>query len=210
VDDALDALDGDLALVEAAGDALGEALDLVLLAEAHVLVVEARQQVLLGQVVEVAHLGGDVGEDGGDLVLRVEPARREQVHLDDGVAGGVIVEGGGGDEAAALLGGGGGLGEGIWEGLWGGEAGFLGGVVGVGLAVGDEAGGLASVWLGDWSCLQVGTVAPHPDGSHWEGGLGGRRAAGQRWTEAHEDDGREAVVLARTGRREGLSLVPCT
>src|SRR6202012_5132721 len=31
VDDRLDALDGDLALVEAAGDALGEALDLALL-----------------------------------------------------------------------------------------------------------------------------------------------------------------------------------
>jgi hypothetical protein len=139
VNDGLDALDGDLALVEAAGDALGQALDLVLLADAHVLVVEARQQVLLGQVVELAHLGSDVGENGGDLVLGVEPARRQQVHLDDGVSGGVVVEGGGGDEAAALLGGGGRLGEGIGEGLGGGEAGLLGGVVGVGLAVGDES-----------------------------------------------------------------------
>lgn len=131
----VDALDGLLAALEAAGDGLGEQLDLALLALLDVLVVEAGQHVLLVQRVEAARLPGDVGQQLGDVVLHVEPARRQQVHLDDGVA--VVVVAAAGHEALALLG----AAPAVREAIGGRRTGArpLRRVVRVRLAVGDEA-----------------------------------------------------------------------
>ena len=149
------ALDGLLALLEDAGDVLGELLDLALLALLDLLVVEAGQHVLLVHLVEAAGLLGDVGEVLGDLVLDVEPARRQQVHLDDVVA--IVLEGI--DEPLALL---------VAEAIGHGPAvarGLLGRVVRVRLAVGDEAVGATSahgvVQAGSQVGVQVGAVPPH-------------------------------------------------
>jgi hypothetical protein len=87
----VDALDGLLAALEAARNVLSQVLNVALLALLDVLVVEARQHVLLVQLVELARLAGDVGQLLRDLVLHVEPARRQQVHLNHRVA--VVVVG---------------------------------------------------------------------------------------------------------------------
>lgn len=129
------ALDGLLTLLEEAGDGLGDLLNLALLALLDVLVVKARQHMLLVQLVELARLLGNLGEVFGDLVLHVEPARRQQVHLYDSVA--VVLEGGAGHEALALLGHAPGVAEAIGGG--GAIASLLLGVVRVGLAVGYKA-----------------------------------------------------------------------
>jgi hypothetical protein len=129
------ALNGLLALLEAAGDGLRELFNLALLAFLDILVVEAREDVFLMQLVEVASLLGDVGEQLGNLVLDVEPARGQQVHLNDSVA--VVVVGSARHEALALLGGAASVAKAIGAGAA--IARLLLGVVRVRLAVGDEA-----------------------------------------------------------------------
>jgi hypothetical protein len=145
---AVDALDGLLAALEAPGDVLGEGLDLALLPLLDRLVVEAREHVLLVQLVELARVAGDICQVLCDVVLDVEPARRQQVHLDDGVA--VVVEGGRGHEALALLvAEAGGHGAAIARGL-------VGRVVGVRLAVRDEAVAATSAHAADQEGRQEG------------------------------------------------------
>ena len=129
------ALDGLLALLEAASNGLRKLFNLALFALLDVFVVEAGQDMLLVQLVELACLLGDVGEQLGDLVLDVEPARGQQVHLDDSVA--VVVVGSARHEALALLGGAASVAKAI--GARPAIARLLLGVVRVGLAVGDEA-----------------------------------------------------------------------
>ena len=120
---------------EGAGDVLGEGLDFAFFAGFDAFVVEAREDVLGVDLIEFLHFGRDFGEEGGDFVLDVEPAGREEVHLDDGVAVGVILAG---HEARAL---GIGVGIAVIVAVGAVEALPFGGrVVGVGLAVGDEAG----------------------------------------------------------------------
>ena len=82
----LDLLDALVALVEAPCDVLREALDLDLLVLLGLVVVEAGQDVRLVQLVEPLALDGDLGEELGDFVRDVGPARGQQVHLDHGVA----------------------------------------------------------------------------------------------------------------------------
>jgi hypothetical protein len=94
------ALNGLLAFLEEAGDGLGDLLNLALLALLDILVIEARKHVLLVQLVELPRLLCDFGQVLGDLVLHVEPARRQEVHFYNGIA--VVLEGG--NEALALLG----------------------------------------------------------------------------------------------------------
>jgi len=82
----LDALDAAVAVVEAARDGLCELFNLPLLGPLRVVVVEAGQHVLLVQPLELLALVRDVGQQLRDLVRHVGPARREQVHLDHGIA----------------------------------------------------------------------------------------------------------------------------
>lgn len=136
---ALYALDGLLALLERLGDVLGKVLDLALLPFLDGLIVEAGQHMLLVELVQLARLLRNVGEGFGDFVLDIEPARRQQIHLNHSIA--VVFVGTRGHEPLALLGHAA-LAEAI-----GGKAGIarlLGRVVRVGLAVGDEAVGATS------------------------------------------------------------------
>lgn len=75
-----------LTSLEAPCDVLCKLLDLALLPLLHVFVVEAWEHVLLVQLVELARLFRDVCEIVRDLVLYIEPAWRQQVHLDDCIA----------------------------------------------------------------------------------------------------------------------------
>lgn len=127
-------LDGLLALLEMAGNALCQLLNLALLALLDVLVVEAREDVLLVQLVELARLLGDFGEVFGDLVLDIEPAWRQQVHLYYGIP---IVVASAGHEAQTFLGHSPAIAEAIGAGAA--IARLLRGMVRVGLAVGYEA-----------------------------------------------------------------------
>ncbi len=79
-----------MALVEGARDVLGQRLDGGLLGALGVVVVEARQHVLLVQALQRLALARHAGQEVRHLVRHVGPARRQQVHLDDGVA--VVVE----------------------------------------------------------------------------------------------------------------------
>lgn len=76
-DHALYAFDCLLAFLERSRDFLGELLDFSLLALLDGLVVETGQHVLLMQLVKLPGLLSNVGEGFGDLVLDVEPARRQ-------------------------------------------------------------------------------------------------------------------------------------
>jgi hypothetical protein len=134
-DHPLYALDGLLAHLEAARDLLRELLDFALLALLHLLVVESREHVLLVQLVELAGLLCDVGEVFGDLVLDVEPPRRQQVHLNHGIA--VVVVGTSPAYEPLLLGRAAAIAKAIGDGAA--MALLLGRVVRVRLAVGDEA-----------------------------------------------------------------------
>lgn len=93
------ALDGLLAFLEKAGDGLGNLLNLALLALLDILIVKAGKHVLLVQLVELARLLCYFCQVLSDLVLHVKPARRQQVHLYNGIA--VVLEGW--NEALALL-----------------------------------------------------------------------------------------------------------
>jgi hypothetical protein len=95
-------LDGLLAALETPCDVLGKLLDLELLSLLDVFIVEAREHVLLVQLVETPRLLGDVRKVLGDLVLHVEPSRRQQVHLNHGIA--VVLVGACGHEALPLFG----------------------------------------------------------------------------------------------------------
>jgi hypothetical protein len=95
-------LDGLLAALEAPCDVLGKLLNLDLLALLDVFVVEAREHVLLVQLVQTPRLLCNVREVLGDLVLHVKPSRRQQVHLNHGIA--VVLVGARGHEALPLLG----------------------------------------------------------------------------------------------------------
>lgn len=86
LDHAVDPLDALVALVEAPGDLLGQALDLALLGPLGLLVVEAGEHVFLVQAVELLALLRNLGQQVRDLVADVGPAGRQQVHLDHGVA----------------------------------------------------------------------------------------------------------------------------
>lgn len=105
-------------------DVLGKAFNLPLLPLLDLLVVEAREHMLLMHLIELPRLLCNVGQVLGYLVLDVEPARRQQVHFDDGIT--VVLEGV--DEPLALL-----VAEAIVA--WG----LLSRMVRVRLAVGDEA-----------------------------------------------------------------------
>lgn len=61
-DHLLDALDGAMAVMKAAGDGLGQALYLCLLGLLVLVVVEAGQDVLLVQLLQAVALSGDVGQ----------------------------------------------------------------------------------------------------------------------------------------------------
>lgn len=161
----VDALDRLLTALEPAGNFLRQTLYFALLALLYVLVVEAWKYMLLVQLVQAFCLLCDVLQPLRHLVLNVQPARRQHVHLDDGIAVVVVVEGG--HEPAALVGEGGIVGIAIRGAAV--EGFSLGRVVRVGLAVGYEAGNEVSMdgrGAGKLGCNgQVGAVAPH--------GLGG-------------------------------------
>jgi hypothetical protein len=81
---------------------LRELRNIPLLALFDILVVEAREHVLLVQLVELACLLRYLGEVFSDFVLHVEPSRRQQVHFNHGIA--VVVPGAAGHEPLTLLG----------------------------------------------------------------------------------------------------------
>lgn len=144
-DHLLDPLDAAVALVEPLGDVLRQALNVPLLGLLGALVVEAGEHVLLVQALELLALAGDVGEEVGDLVGDVGPARGQQVHLDHGVAVVVVVPAG--EEAPPVRGlvgreengaaGGGAEALGLGEGCAADIFVPVDGVVGVGLSVGE-------------------------------------------------------------------------
>lgn len=75
-----------VALVKPLGDLLCQVLDLALLGPLGLLVIEAREDVLLVQPVELLALLRNFGEEFRDVVVDLGPARREEVHLDHDVA----------------------------------------------------------------------------------------------------------------------------
>lgn len=97
----LDLLDTSMTVMEALCDLLGELLDLGLLGALGVVVIEARKDMLLVQLLEALALGSDVGEQVSDLVGNVGPAWGKQVHLNYGVA--IVVECAGRQQAAAIF-----------------------------------------------------------------------------------------------------------
>lgn len=161
---ALNTLDTTVAVMEALGDILRHALNVLLLGALRLLVVEAWQHMLLMQALQLLRLARNVGQDVCDLVGDVGPPRRQQVHLDHGVAIVVVVGRSGGQQAAPVVvcikehrGAGGGakaLGRAVGAGIFVAVC----GMVGVGLSVGEVAGevrglekGAVSVaWLGSW------------------------------------------------------------
>lgn len=119
--------------MEGARDILGQPLDDPFLALPGVLIAESRQEVFLMQFVELRGFLRRVRQQLRHFVLHVDPARRQPVHLDHGIA--VILQRAGlGYQPSALLGL---VGEAIgWaEITW-----LLGWVVGERLAVGDVSG----------------------------------------------------------------------
>jgi hypothetical protein len=82
----LDAFDSLLAALKGTGDFGCEFLNLPLLLLLDGLVVEPREDVLRVQLVQLGRLEGDFFQHVVDLVLDVDPARRQQVHLDHGIS----------------------------------------------------------------------------------------------------------------------------
>jgi hypothetical protein len=195
-DHLLDPLDAPVALVEAPCDVLGQALDVPLLGLLGALVVEAGQDVLLVQALELLGAPGDVGEELRHLVGDVGPARRQAVHLDDGVP--VVVVVAAREEPAPVRGlvgreehgapgrGGGGGGGGGAEALGGCEvcaAAILvpvRGVVGVGLSVGEISGERWSPMsaTGRWKETSLPSHAPLCLGYVMDGLAGGMDGGG--------------------------------
>lgn len=92
-----------LTIVEVAGNILGQTFNNALVLATDVLVPEAREQVLLMQLVELCGLLRNIGEQVRDFFLDVSPARWQQIHLDDHIA--VILEAARlGDQTPAFLG----------------------------------------------------------------------------------------------------------
>lgn len=96
----LDLLHRLLALVEPVRDLLRQPLNGALLLLPGLLITKPGEQMLLVQLVQPGGLLRDVGQQLRHLLLHVHPTRREQVHLDHGVA--VIFETAG-DQPAPLL-----------------------------------------------------------------------------------------------------------
>lgn len=89
--------------METLGDVLRQGLDLPLLGPLGILVVEAREHMLLVQPLQLLALARHVGQQVRHLIRDVGPARREQVHLDYGVAVIMVVGGARGEQAAAVV-----------------------------------------------------------------------------------------------------------
>lgn len=81
-----DALYAAATLVEAAGDVLCQRLDIVLLGLFCLVVVKSWEHMFLVQPLQLLALGRNAGQQLRHFVRHVHPARREQIHLDHGVA----------------------------------------------------------------------------------------------------------------------------
>lgn len=131
-----------MALVEPMRDLLRQLLDIPLLRLLRLLIVEARQHVLLVQTIQLLAFLRDVGQEVGDVVANVRPPRGQEVHFYDGVA--IVLERSRGEQAPAVFGGRACAGEVVGEGIVACESGpvlyALLRVVRVGLAVGYVAG----------------------------------------------------------------------
>lgn len=88
--------------MEAASDLLRQLLDSTFIPFAQIFVPEPREQVLLMQLIQFRGLLCNIGQEFGNLLLYVNPARREQVHFNHHVA--IFFETARlGDQAAAFL-----------------------------------------------------------------------------------------------------------
>lgn len=102
-DHLLDTLNTSVAVVEALGNILCQTLDLPLLGPLGVLIVEAREYVLLVQPLQFLALACYIGQQICHLICNVGPAWREQVHFDHSITVIVVVGRAGGEQAAAVV-----------------------------------------------------------------------------------------------------------
>lgn len=90
-----------MAFVEPLSDFLGKFLDLSFLGPLCIVIIEARQHMLLVKLLKALPLDGNFGEKLSYLIGNIGPSWGKQVHLDHGVA--IILECAGRQQAPAIV-----------------------------------------------------------------------------------------------------------